>query len=199
MNGKAYTRPEFIKEYAPFIERVTKGTGIFTGTMVSQAIVESSGYVGGKFLVGGSKLSREAHNLFGIKANSNWTGKTYNIDTGEVDRFGNKYIEKNAGFRYYNSYKDSIRDYVDFLKSNQRYEKAGVFKAKNVKEQAKSLKLGGYATSPNYADTLSQIYETVRGDIYQSLTDSRKRQNKYFIALGLIAVAGIVYLFKQKK
>ena len=55
---------------------------------------------------------------------------------------------------------DSIKDYVNFLISNPRYHKAGVFEAKTVKSQAQALKDAGYATAPNYADMISQVFES---------------------------------------
>ena len=77
------TRENFVKQYSPYINLVTKGTGILAGTLIAQAIIESSGKYNGEWLVGGSKLSREANNFFGIKASKGWKGEVYNIKTGE--------------------------------------------------------------------------------------------------------------------
>ena len=109
--GASYTRAEFVKKYGSFIHKAVEGSGILAGTLVAQAILESSGKdLQGNFKVAGSKLSREANNLFGIKKSKSWTGKVYNINTGEV--LNGKNVVVNADFRAYDSYEDSIKDYV---------------------------------------------------------------------------------------
>jgi flagellum-specific peptidoglycan hydrolase FlgJ len=161
----AYTREDFIQKYGPFIAKTTKGTGIFPGTVVAQAVLESSG--GG--LVGGSKLSREANNYFGIKCHSTWNGKKYYINTGEWSAEKGNYAV-NACFRHYNSVEDSLKDHISFLQTNPRYKQAGVFEAKSVEEQAKALQRAGYATSPTYADKVTSIYNGLKSyiDKYQT-------------------------------
>ena len=121
---KALSRAEFVKKYSPFVNEITKGSGIFAGTLFAQAILESSGKykTGGAWLVGGSKLSQEANNYFGIKADKSWKGKRYNIATGENKPTGEYYVIKDD-FRAYNSVEDSLEDYINFLKSNPRYKK----------------------------------------------------------------------------
>jgi flagellum-specific peptidoglycan hydrolase FlgJ len=97
--AKTYSRKEFIDEYGSFIQKEIQGTGILFGTLVAQAIIESQGKVGSVYRVGGSTLSKQANNYFGIKKSSSWKGKTFNIDTGEVFN-GNK-VTVNADFRAY--------------------------------------------------------------------------------------------------
>lgn len=147
------TRKEFIEKYGAFIHKVTAGTGILPGTLIAQAFLESS--ANGK--VGGSKLSHEANNFFGIKCGPIWSGKKYNIKTKEYS--GNTPYFVTACFRKYNSVEDSIKDYVNFLQVNSRYRNAGVFEAKTVKEQAEALKRAGYATAPGYAQLVFDVYK----------------------------------------
>lgn len=155
------TRSDFVKKYGSFIHKITEGTGILAGTLAAQAILESSGKYQGEWAVGGSGLSRHANNFFGIKCGSGWSGQKYNISTGEYSSDGSYYVEPNACFRKYGSVEDSMKDYIHFLKSNSRYAKAGVFKAKTVKEQAEALKRAGYATAPNYAATVYSVYSAI--------------------------------------
>lgn len=158
----AYTREEFVEKYGGFIAKVVRGTGILQGTLIAQAIIESQGKMpDGNWRVGASKLARNSNNYFGIKCH-NWKGKTYNIDTGEYDSSGNKYVDKRACFRAYDSVEDSIKDYISFLKNNPRYEKAGVFSAKTVKDQAEALKRAGYATAPDYSSKIQSVYNGVK-------------------------------------
>ena len=157
------TRQDFVKKYSSFINDQVKGTGIFSGTLISQAILESSGNynTGGNWLVGGSKLSQQANNFFGIKADKSWKGQKYNIKTGEYTSSGSAYTIKDD-FRKYNSVEDSIKDYINFLKTNPRYTQGGVFLATNVKDQAERLKKSGYATAPNYSDMVNSVYESIK-------------------------------------
>ena len=105
-------------------------------------------------------MTRTANNYFGIKCNG-WTGKTYNINTGEYTPSGEAYTE-NACFRAYDTVEDSMKDYVKFLQTNPRYEKAGVFAADSVKTQAEALKRAGYATDPAYASKIESIYNGIK-------------------------------------
>lgn len=177
------TRKEFIKEYGAFVHKVTKGTGILPGTLIAQLFLESSG--GGK--VGGSKLSQDANNYFGIKCSGGWDGPKYNIDTREV--INGRSVMVNACFRKYGSIKDSIIDYIDFLQTNQRYKTAGVFEAKTVKEQAEALKRAGYATAPSYAQLVYDIYKPYALLIDQQKTAMAFIDWKKLLGIGLLAAA----------
>jgi len=206
--AKTYTREEFVKKYGGFIHHVTKGTGILAGILVSQAIIESQGKVDGSYRVGGSKLSQNANNYFGIKCHS-WKGKTYNIDTGEQNPDGTTYTDKNACFRKYDSVEDSMRDYIHFLQSNQRYTEAGVFRAKTVLEQAEALKRGGYATSVRYVDTVMSVYNGVKQYVAQytkykfgNAVGGFLVRNRKLILISVSSVAigiGAYFIIKSKK
>lgn len=214
--AQTYTRPEFVEKYGGFIAKTVKGTGILAGTLVAQAIIESQGKVNGSHRVGGSTLSQKANNYFGIKCH-NWSGKGFNIDTGEQKPDGTRYIDKNACFRAYDSVEDSIKDYVKFLKDNPRYEKHGVFQAKTVREQAEALKAAGYATSIKYADTVTSVYEGVKeyidkfssygvSGIFKSFTNSPMafiKRNKFAVIGTTVILIGLgvgtYYLVKGKK
>jgi len=200
--SETYTRKDFVKKYGKDISKAVRGTGILAGTLVSQAIIESQGQASdGSYRVGQSSLSRKANNYFGIKCHSNWKGETFNIDTGEQNPDGSTYVDKNACFRKYKSVKDSIKDYVKFLKENKRYEQAGVFKAKNVKQQAEALKRGGYATANNYADTINKVYLGVKKEVDEYAKPRKVGKIIGFSLLG-IAVIGVsigVYFLIRKK
>lgn len=197
--SNTYTRAEFIDKYGAFIHKAVKGSGILAGTLISQAILESSGKdENGDWKVGGSKLSREASNFFGIKSSNNWSGKTYNIDTGEVIR--GKKVTVNADFRAYNSVKDSIKDYVKFLQENPRYSK--VLKVKTVPEQAKELKKAGYATSNEYAQTVTNVYNSVKDSVDKSYLKFKNHEMIKNVSIGIIilgAIIGSFIYYKRQK
>lgn len=193
-----YTREEFVKKYSPYINSITRGTGLLTGTVIGQAILESSGNynTGGKWLVGGSKLSQEANNFFGIKADRSWKGKVYNINTREV--FGGKDVYQKDDFRKYDSVRDSIKDHLNFLLKNPRYRKAGVFEAKTVAEQAEAIKRAGYATDPNYANTVTQVYESVKGYISKGIEIVKKNLVPTIVVTSALIIGGYL-LYKTTK
>jgi flagellum-specific peptidoglycan hydrolase FlgJ len=189
------SRKDFVKKYGRKIRRMTAGTGIFPGTLITQLILESSGNFNGKWQVGGSKLSREANNYFGIKCGSSWKGAKYNISTREETATGQSYYT-NACFRKYNNIEQSIKDYIRFLKQNKRYQNAGVFNAPNVIEQFKALKRAGYATASNYVDTLSQIYYSLKIDIDEA---TKRPIFKASVILPLALVGGATYYILNKE
>ena len=145
-------REDFIKMVEPMAIDVYEEYGIYPSVVISRAAIESNW--------GKSGLSKEGFNLFGIKADKSWDGKTISMTTKE----GYDDTEE-AAFRKYRSFKESIYDYGKFLKENKRYEKAGLFKAKNAKEQAQILENAGYATKENskgelvYADVLVNVID----------------------------------------
>ena len=145
-------REDFIKMLEPMAIDVYEEYGIYPSVVISRAAIESDW--------GKSGLSKEGFNLFGIKADKSWDGKTISMTTKE----GYDDTEE-AAFRKYRSFKESIYDYGKFLKENKRYEKAGLFKAKNAKEQAQILENAGYATKENskgelvHADVLINVID----------------------------------------
>ena len=76
-------------------------------------------------------------------------------------------VKKQANFRAYDSIKESIKDYVDFLQSNPRYNQA--LKSTNKPEQyLDELQQAGYATDPQYAQKIKNVLQ--RGDFKKMLT-----------------------------
>jgi len=110
---------------------------------IAQAILESGW---GKSAIG--------NNLFGIKAGSNWTGKTQTVRTSEYGSGG--YYHINATFRDYDSIDDSIEDHAKLL-TNSRYD--SVRAATNYKTACQEVQKDGYATSPTYANSLIKLIE----------------------------------------
>ena len=155
-----YTRETFTKKFYPAMVNLTKGTGLFPQVMLAQAILESSGKLGGTYYPGASLLSREANNLFGIKASSGWNGDTFQITTGEY--YNGQKANVTGTFRAYDTPEDSLKDYISFLKSNPRYTAAGVFTATTPAQQAERLKAAGYATDPNYSTLLVSVMDSVK-------------------------------------
>lgn len=154
-------RKQWINIHYPAARMVTAGTGIFPETLLSQAILESSAKdKNGVYRVGASQLASRANNYFGIKKGTGWKGKT--IDLPTLEYYAGKPVTVIQTFRAYPTTADSFRDYVNFLKSNPRYTKAGVFTATTPEEQADALQKAGYATDPKYASILKGIMKGIK-------------------------------------
>ncbi|BEV15195.1 flagellar assembly peptidoglycan hydrolase FlgJ [Herbaspirillum sp. DW155] len=131
-------------------EMASKMTGIPAKFMLAQAALETGW--GKKEII--TRDGRSSHNLFGIKATGNWTGKVVEATTIEyINGKPQKRVEK---FRAYDSYADAFKDYANLLRSNPRYEKV-LASAQDAHGFAYGLQRAGYATDPHYAEKLSRI------------------------------------------
>lgn len=108
---------------------------------LSQGLLESA--------AGRSPLARDGNNHFGIKCGSSWTGP-YMLMTDDA---------LNEHFRVYSSVEESFEDHSLFLCQNKRY--AALFKLDitDYKGWSRGLRAAGYATNPNYANSLIQLIE----------------------------------------
>ena len=144
------------EEQRAFINSILNGTmktftqyKVFPSVTIAQAILESGW--------GKSDLAIEGRNLFGIKADSSWKGQTVLMSTNE--EYGGHAVTEMAAWRKYNSFDDSVEDHGKFLAENSRYSSAGVFEAKNYKEQITAIKNAGYATESNYVELICGVIE----------------------------------------
>ncbi|SHH52189.1 Flagellum-specific peptidoglycan hydrolase FlgJ [Clostridium collagenovorans DSM 3089] len=144
-------------EQKSFIKKIEQGAcenyekyGILPSITMAQAILESDW--------GKSNLATKANNLFGIKAEKNYTGETVTFETTE---FYNEAIQDK--FRKYDNVNLSIEDHAKFLRENERYTYHGVFDANTYISQAKALENAGYSTAQDasgqkiYAKTLIDV------------------------------------------
>lgn len=116
---------------------------ILPSLTMAQAILETGW---GRYLIG--------NNIFGIKADKNWKGKTKKIKTHEYVNGKRVYID--AYFRDYDSIDDCLEDRFVFL-SKPRYKK--VIQAKDYKTACNEIWKAGYATDPQYPQKLIKIIE----------------------------------------
>ncbi|WP_243445013.1 glycoside hydrolase family 73 protein [Romboutsia maritimum] len=137
--GLMPTRLNSDGKYMKFINKIKESAienynkyHILPSITIAQAILESNW--------GESELSTKYNNLFGIKANSSWKGKSILIETGE---FYNQVIM--GKFRVYNNNTESISDHAKFLSENTRYKQ--VFNESTYLNQAEELQNAGYSTA----------------------------------------------------
>jgi flagellar protein FlgJ len=140
----------FVDRLAAPAQAASSATGIPARFIIGQAALESGW---GKREIRNNDGS-STHNVFGIKATSDWTGKTVSAVTTEyVHGKPQKVVEK---FRSYDSYEDALTDYASVLKSNPRYAPV-VEASRDAAGFAHGMQKAGYATDPQYAKKLISI------------------------------------------
>lgn len=143
----------------PLIMADAKQTGVPASLTAAQMMIESGWLKSG--------LTVKANNAFGIKGS--YHGAYYSCLTKEF--VGGKYVTITAKFKAYPSLAESIADHSALL-CKPRY--AAVRAAKDYKAARKAVKACGYATAPDYADTLIRFIEQYRlyeWDAPQSVPD----------------------------
>ncbi len=141
---------EFVHKLWPLAEDAAKELGTSPKVIIAQAALETGW---GKHIIRNSDGS-SSNNIFNIKADNRWQGKYSSIDS--VEYIGNIPRRETANFRSYQSVDDSFKDYVSFLKTNSRYDKA-IDVEKRESRYIEEIHAAGYATDPNYVKKIDRI------------------------------------------
>ncbi len=154
------TKQEYIDTYKDIAINEMDRSGIPASITLAQGLLESKN--------GNSRLATKGNNHFGIKCHD-WKGqKMYHDDD-----------ERRECFRKYKSAGESYIDHTDFLMNSPRYEFLFYLDETDYRGWAKGLKKAGYATSPNYANSLIDIIEENELYIYDKPQKlKKKRVNK---------------------
>jgi peptidoglycan hydrolase FlgJ len=152
---------DFVASHTEAAQAAEAQTGIPATFMIAQAAHETGW---GKRDIRNADGSA-SHNVFGIKAGSNWTGATTDVTTTEyVNGQAHRVVQK---FRSYGSDAEAFADYAKLMKDSPRY--ANVVAAASNKAAstttaashfAQNLQKAGYATDPAYADKLTKMINT---------------------------------------
>ena len=161
-----YTPQQFIAHYAPYAVACMQQTKFPASVSLAQAALET----------GWGKAAIQ-NNLFGVKADSSWTGPKQLVVTTEILSDGNypfpevisctkradgkyNYVCKDW-FRVYLNEADSFADHAQFLKVNSNYKDIEDMLAQWVDGDAEkvcdALEHDHYATGVGYANTLKSI------------------------------------------
>ena len=160
------TPKEFIKQYKPFALETERKTGISHLFTLAQAALES-----------GWGERTFGNMLFGIKARPETPAdKKQLLLTTEVLSSANAVfpkifsIKKRADgkytysvldwFRKYETQEECFTDHAEFFFKNKRYAKALLVKSDPYRF-AEEVAKAGYATAPNYADSLKKLIKTI--------------------------------------
>ncbi len=159
MHAEAY-----IEQYRPVAISEMENYGIPASITLAQGLLESAN--------GNSELAVYANNHFGIKATSDWKGKTILKDDDRIDDV----------FRSYQSADESFRDHSEFL-LRKRYAALFDLDKDDYKGWAHGLKQAGYATNPRYAYLLIDLverYELHQYDRSENKVEKIVREEKVF-------------------
>lgn len=151
--GKFTSPTDFVKKLYPIAQKVADGFGLDPKILLAQSALETGW---GKYVMA-DKDGDSSHNLFGIKADSRWSGASAKAAT--IEFRGGVARREMANFRSYMSFEDSMKDYVKFLQTNPRYKQALKHK-QNPEVFAGHLQKAGYATDPRYSAKIISIMNT---------------------------------------
>lgn len=152
-DGPITSAREFVRQLQPYAEQAGRELGVDPKVLLAQAALETGW---GKSLLKTGK-GDSSFNLFNIKTDRSWQGKQLQVSALEFDQGFARQVK--SGFRAYDSYRESFRDYVRFIKDNPRYSDA-LKQAGNAENYLRELQQAGYATDPKYADKILGIYRS---------------------------------------
>ncbi|MCJ8321032.1 MAG: flagellar assembly peptidoglycan hydrolase FlgJ [Colwellia sp.] len=152
---------DFVTALIEPAKSVENKLGIPFEVVIAQAALETGW--GQKIIK--SEQGESSNNLFNIKADNRWQGSKITKDTLEFEQ--GSLVKKSALFRSYESIKDSVKDYINFLSSGDRYQNA-LDNVGNVEHFLHGLQKAGYATDPNYANKIMATLRTVKNLVNQN-------------------------------
>ena len=144
---------EFVQQVLPHAQRAAAKLGIRPDALIAQAALETGW---------GSAMPRHpdgrpSFNLFGIKADSAWSGARVVNQTLEF-KPESGLTRQSASFRSYASVEEAFDDYAQFIKNQPRYSKA-LAVAGDEASYMQALQDAGYATDPNYAQKVLRVMD----------------------------------------
>ncbi|MBQ4846306.1 flagellar assembly peptidoglycan hydrolase FlgJ [Pseudoalteromonas sp. MMG005] len=158
----SFNDPEsFVSTMWEHAKTAAKKIGLNPAVMVAQAALETGW---GKHIIAKADGS-SSNNLFNIKSDKAWQGQSAKKLTLEFE--DGLPVKKQASFRAYDTIKDSMNDYVDFLQGNPRYQDA-LKKVAQPEQYLSALQDAGYATDPQYAAKIKNVLQ--RSDLKEMLT-----------------------------
>jgi len=144
------TPDDFVKQLWPMAEKAAHTLGIEPKAILAQAALETGW---------GRSVIRDGNgdnsfNLFNIKSGSGWRGDS--VSKNSLEFSDGVARQERSAFRSYADYQESFDDYVQFIKTNPRYEKA-LKQGGSTEEYIRELQKAGYATDPEYATKIESI------------------------------------------
>ncbi len=138
------SQEDFVRKLMPYALKATEGQGFNPLVIVAQAALET----------GWGRHVPDSNNYFGIKADSSWKGGRASFSSPEYEN--GRFVSEVSSFRSYSGVLDSMRDYIDFIRSNPRYGNAAA-QSFDPDTYFDEIARAGYATDPDYAAKLKNI------------------------------------------
>jgi len=149
-NSRWQSPQNFIVDILPQARSAAKSLGVSAELLLAQAALETGwGKHTMKFDDG-----RSSNNLFGIKAGSGWQGNT--LHKTSLEHQDGVLQPQLSSFRAYATPAQSLADYVDFIRTNPRYQHA-LQQTGDDQAFIREVHKAGYATDPAYADKVIGI------------------------------------------
>lgn len=144
---------EFVEQLRPHAQRGAEALGVDPEFIMAQAALETGW---GKSVPADGRGT--SFNVFGIKAQSDWSGERIWSKTLEYN--DEQFESVREPFRRYQSLGDSVDDYVNFLQQNPRYQDALKAATQGAEAFAEELGKAGYATDPNYSKKILGVMQS---------------------------------------
>ncbi len=144
----------FIQTLLPTAKYAVGRSGVDPKMLIAQAALETGW---GKHVIKHPNGS-SSYNLFNIKADENWSGKTVTKDVSEY-RDG-VVMKQRSRFRAYDSFTESFKDYMHLVQNSERYAQA-MSHRNEPQAYIKQLHRAGYATDPHYSTKVNKVYQRV--------------------------------------
>jgi len=156
---------EFVSSIWQQVKSIAKKLDVNPIGILAQTVLETGW---GKHIAK-DKFGNSSNNLFGIKTNADWQGKSLNAKTQEF-RQGH-FVSVKQEFKAYESIEEALQDYSSLLQNSSRYEQV-VNSGDNVDQFAKSLQKSGYATDPDYGRKIMSIVHSAQfNDVLKELVN----------------------------
>lgn len=148
-------RSRFLTSLSPAVLTAAREHRVLPSVTLAQAILESGW--------GRSSLTRDYHNLFGVKAGRS----SQRIRLASREHVGGRFRPSRQTFRRYDSKAQSILDHAELLSSDRRYAHA----RPHWTDRQRFLEAIAprYASSPNYVSAVSRLIELYDLDQWDAL------------------------------
>lgn len=161
-----FSSPEdFVEKMMPYAVKAVEGMSMNPLVLVAQAALET----------GWGKHVPSGNNYYGIKAGGSWQGQVQNMDSPEFEN--GRMVTRNSAFRAYSSVLESMKDYINLIKGNERYSKAAS-SSFDPDTYFEEIQRAGYATDPNYANKLKDIVRKIAFMAYKQHTFQSTKRKK---------------------
>lgn len=146
-----HSEEEFVNLIGQYAVAEYPNSQVLPSIVTAQAVLESD--------FGQSQLSSDYFNLFGRKS---YSANEPSVDLPTLEFVDGQYITVNEPFRVYQSWEESVADHGRLLANGTSWNDAHydrVVDADTYQVAAYALQEAGYATDPNYAESLISVIE----------------------------------------